>query len=450
MDIDSLEYIVNIKNSGSTAATILFSDVIPKELQCLSYKIESTNDSHSKNETYYSNTIGEKITLDGHEEIKITIVTKPYSMQINNYKEVENKPNITVLTKEGEAKKEIETDSIKNKIIGTKAEKNTENQTNKIYKITGTIWVDKDKNGKKDEEEQKIENIKIKLLDGESGQPVKNDDGSDQIAYTDKDGKYVFNNLENGKYIITAVYDSKKYKITTYKKQEIKEYENNDFIEDKNIDIAITDNIIIKNTNKYNVDLGLFESKKFDFQLEQNVSKILIIDSNSNKQEKEINAKNVKLDVNEENSRGIELLIIYKIIITNKGEISGYVNEIVNYLPTNISFISEINEKWYKQKDGNIYNNSLSNAEIKPGETRELELNLLTKISENKDTMIHNSIEINKTSNKYGIEDINSVPGDKEENENDIDFSNVIINKVSLKMRIFLLGAIIPGLAFIL
>lgn len=57
--------------------------------------------------------------------------------------------------------------------------------------------------------------------------------------------------------------------------------------------------------------------------------------------------------------------------------------EIVDYIPTDLKFSSEINKDWYISTDGNLHNTSLTNDVIDVGETKILTLTLTKTMTEN-------------------------------------------------------------------
>ena len=120
-------------------------------------------------------------------------------------------------------------------------------------------------------------------------------------------------------------------------------------------------------------------------------------------------------------------IVIYTIRVYNEGSMDGYANEITDYLPEELKFNSELNKDWYEGKDGVIYNASLANTIINPGESKEVTL-ILTKNMNGDDDfgLINNSAEIYETSNDYGALDIDSTPGNKATNEDDYSTANVL------------------------
>lgn len=90
------------------------------------------------------------------------------------------------------------------------------------------------------------------------------------------------------------------------------------------------------------------------------------------------NASIAKIDTLRKRLNESNIIVEYKIVITNEGTIPGYAKKIVDYLPRDLKFNSELNTNWYIGNDGNIYNNQLANEEIQPGESKEITL-ILTK-----------------------------------------------------------------------
>ena len=88
---------------------------------------------------------------------------------------------------------------------------NTINEKKAIYSISGKAWIDANKNGKFDSEEKRMPTVKVQLYKNSS--MIK-------AVTTDGNGEYKFTDLEAGNYIITFVYNSEKYTVTTYKLKE--------------------------------------------------------------------------------------------------------------------------------------------------------------------------------------------------------------------------------------
>ena len=81
----------------------------------------------------------------------------------------------------------------------------------------------------------------------------------------------------------------------------------------------------------------------------------------------------------------------------------------------------------YISDNGNVYNASLANTLINPGETKEITLLLTKKMTGESTGVINNNAEIYESYNDLGISDIDSTPGNKVQNEDDISSADAII-----------------------
>ena len=93
--------------------------------------------------------------------------------------------------------------------------------------------------------------------------------------------------------------------------------------------------------------------------------------------------------------------------ITNNGSVAGYAKNIEDNLPATLTFNSEMNKDWYKSGT-KIYNTSLANTLIKPGESKEVTLVLTKTMTESNTGLINNKASISVSSNVDGIEDKNN------------------------------------------
>ena len=114
--------------------------------------------------------------------------------------------------------------------------------------------------------------------------------------------------------------------------------------------------------------------------------------------------------------------------VTNEGEISGYANEIIDYMPKDLVFSSEMNKAWYKNTNGTISNKELANTIINPGETKTVSLTLTKKMTQNNTGTTINIAEIGKSSNDYKVNDKDSIAKNKNEKEDDIGKAELIIS----------------------
>ena len=92
----------------------------------------------------------------------------------------------------------------------------TSNVTSQVVErsIEGIAWEDSNRNGVKDEGEQVLSNVEIKLTD-ELGQQVTDVNGNKVTSVkTDSNGYYKFENLPKGEYYLQVVVPSEKYELT--------------------------------------------------------------------------------------------------------------------------------------------------------------------------------------------------------------------------------------------
>ncbi|MBP3501885.1 MAG: hypothetical protein J6K42_00150 [Clostridia bacterium] len=170
--------------------------------------------------------------------------------------------------------------------------------------------------------------------------------------------------------------------------------------------------------------------KIFDLELEQVISNIELINTKTNEQiETDADGikKLAKFDIAKSQIKNINIKVEYNITIKNAGETAGYATEIIDYIPDGFTFDINDNPNWV-QHDGYITTNVLADEIINPDETKEVKLILRwskssigqkTNISE-----ISKHADENKNSN---VIDIDSIPNNKAEKEDDLDITDVII-----------------------
>ena len=404
---------------------IILTDKLPDEVQLKS--VETIYSDGTRSTVVSINANGEmevNISLDDSEfvNVKIEVMAKSLTKDTT----ITNKGKIT-----HEKIGTIESNSITH--IIELFDKNNRDPDKPSYtkKITGTVWVDKNRDGVKDANEEKVGNVTVILID-QNGNIVKNEKKVECITTTDSDGNYLFNNLYSGTYTVIFLYESSFYSATTYRKEGIDESINSDAI-DKSVVFdgtqriaGVTEAIKVTTSNIYNIDLGLVENAKFDLKLDKTV-KVITTNNGKDVAEHTYNSKNAKIDFEAKYIAQSSMVVEYSITITNEGGVAGYAKKIADYIPTELKFNSELNKDWYEGTNGTVYNSSLANTIIKPGESKTVTL-ILTKNMNNDDFgVFSNSAEIYEASNNYGLLDIDSTPGNKASNEDDYSIANVIV-----------------------
>ena len=361
---------------------------------------------------------------------KVTINVHVVANSIDNDTEISNKAKF-----KNEDIGEVETNSVSHIVKHfEKTDVNVDpDDTNKeTRKVIGTVWVDANKDGVKDANEQRVSGVKVLLLNNNTSNIAMDSNNEQCITTTGTDGSYMFNNVPQGKYSVIFFYYSANYSPTTYKKSGVSDEQNSDAIdktvnyEGKDQIAAVTEEIVLADTNQFNIDLGIVEDAKFDLKLDK-VVQAVTVNNGKNTTEHVYNSKLAKLDFESKYANTSSMVVEYKFTITNEGGIAGYVKKLADYLPEELKFNSELNKDWYEGKDGVIYNASLANTIINPGESKEVTL-ILTKNMNGDDDfgLINNSAEIYETSNDYGALDIDSTPGNKATNEDDYSTANVL------------------------
>ena len=451
-DKDKLIYYIDIKNNTSKDIIVNLTDKIPYALSARNYTKTDSNGEITLDFT--GRTVLEKLSIKAKQTAKIAITTEPNILEKGKSVNIENQPKITIRGNE------IEVKSMEHTIVGTSdfsssdpsnwGDVNNGNddelETEKgTYVISGVAWLDKNADGKKDETEEKLSGQDVKLYNKDTGKLAVDVNGKELTSKTSNVGRYSFTNVVSGNYIVVMEYDNKIYEPTTYKAQNLLESEDSDFVSTKQNkkNVAATNTIAVIDSNIYNIDLGLINKNRFDLKLDKTINRITVTNTKDNIKTRIYDFDNkgiTKVELPNENIDTATVTVEYTIKVTNEGSIAGYAKSIVDYLPSGMTFNSELNTTWYVGNDGNAYNTSLSNTIINPGETKEIRLVLTRKMSDDQLGTIRNTAEIASSYNEYGLEDIDSIAGNKKTGEDDMSSADTIIGTATGKTTIAILG----------
>ena len=266
-----------------------------------------------------SKTITSTVSENGREiEIRIEKVKLGRQNKINIKIEINGAINETKIKPEIEIKEESEKEYTK---------VNTEEIEVKTNSVTGIV---------QDEEGMSVSNLELSI-----------NKGNEEIrrTYTDENGRYVFSDVEEGKYTI-------KVEEENYELKEIKEVE---------VIGGITENIIVKKIKPYEIEVKKYISK-------------IKLNNNGKEIEYEYGKLN-KVNQTVKNLKNLSGEIEYKIEIKNTGEKSGEITKIEEELTEGLSFKKEKNSEW-EEKNGKIINRSLEGIKLKAGEEKEITLKL--------------------------------------------------------------------------
>lgn len=166
---------------------------------------------------------------------------------------------------------------------------------------------------------------------------------------------------------------------------------------------------------------------KFDLSLNQYINKITVENSEGTTTYDYKDTNFAKVEIHSKQMNGSKVTIEYKMVVKNEGTVPGYARKIVNYKPEGLEFNEELNKDWYVGDDGNLYSIVFLDKVLNPGETVELTLTLTKQMTNADGGTIKNTMEIYEATNDDDVEDINSIPGDKLDGQNDMSTTQVII-----------------------
>mgnify|MGYP001165807145 CR=1 FL=1 len=144
-----------------------------------------------------------------------------------------------------------------------------------------------------------------------------------------------------------------------------------------------------------------------------------------------------KVELDKKKLKKTVVKFVYKIRVTNEGEIPGYATEVTDYIPEGLEFhVEDGNNKqygWVEAGDDKIVTRALETVLLNPGESKELEITFRWINSEKNLGQKINIAEISEDANDYNTDDIDSTPNNKEnpykeEQEDDDDFALVILS----------------------
>ena len=425
---EDFTYVFEVENlSNIMMYDVELKDLLPKEVHYIKSEIEYES-GLTKNSFEADDSSNPVIKLDLNGKAKATVRLKVYANEVSSDTRITNKATVTY---KGELL--ATSNEIRHTIAKYDEESYYEEITNRTKRITGQVWKDSSKDAIKDDNEEKLSNVDVILFNNNTGDLVREPNGDILRVKTDADGVYSFGNINPGKYTVIFLYDTANYSATIYHMEGVDATKNSDAIDTtitidgKSFVAAITEEITVSDNNIYNIDLGLLEDAKFDLSLNKTVSKITVTDSTGTKVTEFKDSKLAKQDLVGKRVNETTIAVEYKITVKNEGAVPGYVKKIVDYIPKDMKFSSEVNRDWYTSSNGDIYNSSLANTLINPGETKEVTLVLTKKMSDSNLGLINNNAEIFESYNDLGLPDMDSNVGNKASSEDDFSSADVLV-----------------------
>lgn len=447
---ERITYTATIKNEGPGNETIHIVDELPDgvELRNLSIRYNGNEQQLYEEENIvgeFEGTITQYMIQISHElnvgdELVIIAEVEVIGGAIENQQEISN-----IFMVEGNL---VSTQSneityvYREETIDYDDDEEIYESDDMVHSLSGTVWEDTNKNGIHEATEGTISGINVYLLDYETGEIIAR-------TTTAEDGSYQFAELESKQYIVIFGYNTTTYRITEYKKSGISEQANSDIINqemtvDGNIGTyGITDTITITDSDITNIDAGLIQNERFDLSLAKYVSRVTVQNQEGVTTREFSQEQLAKVEITGRYLNGSTVIVEYQIVLRNEGELAGYVTDIIDYIPSDLRFSSELNKDWYEGSDGRLHNTALSNERLDPGQERIVNLILIKTMTNDNTGIVVNTAEINNNSNELGIADIDSTPGNYNQGEDDISTAELIISVrtgAEVTISIFIIG----------
>lgn len=472
---DKVIYTINVKNNGESAEQIEVQDRIPEQIEVekVAYEIDGEEvDSFETGgqvvsiaavlnaQSTLKVSIKGKVTDIKTAEKQVLTVNNTADLIIGEAKLTSNAVSLNIETIEDGAAGDYpgsEDVSGGNESVGdnTVADGNstTGGSTDEpgiegeTHSISGVAWLDDNRDGKRDEGEDLLSGMTVTLINSATGETVKNSEGNAITTTTDESGAYTFSNVANGTYLVMFDFDTNEYTVTTYQKNGVNATQNSDAImSNVNVDgnskrAGVTNNIQVNGADITNIDIGLIKNAVFDLSLDKMISSITVVNSKGTKTKEYRNKNFAKVDLVAKYMNNTNVIVTYKFVITNKGEVTGYVDRLVDNLPSGLEFNSELNKDWYRGSNGNLYT-SLDGIAIKPGESKEVELVLTKKTTENSTGTFSNNAELASITNIEAIEEKDAA---KENNKSSAD----VVISIKTGSAMLYTGITLAGVAII-
>lgn len=421
-DTDTFYFNITIKNHWDSEKYVIFKDRLDNNFVVYEYTILQNDNIATQHRS--SNIIEYNFKMQPEDvaeiRIKCGLKTQSEGTTIN----LTHRPTATC------EKVNILINPITVSVTGTGEFVNTNNPViNGKYRISGTAWLDANNNGRREETEQRISNITMKLIDNSTNKVAIDEFGYEQVTTTNYNGEYIFSDVPVGSYVVVAYYDSDKYGCGDYQNRNVAEDLNNDFIETEYEGkiIGATNNIIVQNTNISAIDISLIPRNTFDMALEKSVANVSVSTSNGKESNYNFNNELAKIEISNEKGIKYYFVIEYTLTVKNVGYIDGYAKSVIDYIPKGMTFNQEDNPGWYIKSDGYAYNNTLANTLIKAQNQTSVKIKLRKEMTAEQTGIIKNSAELGEVYNVEGIDDINSIGGNKDSSENDYSEALVVI-----------------------
>ena len=155
----------------------------------------------------------------------------------------------------------------------------------------------------------------------------------------------------------------------------------------------------------------------------------------------------VKVDLDRKKLSNVTVKFVYKIRVTNEGDIAGYAKEITDYVPSGLKFVAEDNKGWTDEGNNVISTRLLEKTLLQPGESATVEVTLTWINGTDNMGLKVNTAEISEDYNDKHVPDRDSTPDNKKPGEDDIDDAPVMLSiklgEYTIDTIYFVLGGVI-------
>lgn len=256
--------------------------------------------------------------------------------------------------------------------------------------ISGLVFEDFDYDGFYSLGENVLKDLSVELynISGDSIESISSDSDysssgvlvGDAIYTTDTG--YKFDKLSAGYYYLKITFNSDKYEVTDYEKEDYSmgaNYDGNSkFKKGSEDNIAISKLLSLdssENLNYSNINLGLKLKQSFLVSIDKYIKNIKVTRDGTTESTDYDHAKQVKLDFRDLNNTTFE--VTYGFDIKNLRYYPGYVGAIIEAIPQEMLFDSNMPENvGWQEADNLLYYNGLAETLIMPDETYSFEIKL--------------------------------------------------------------------------
>ncbi len=188
----------------------------------------------------------------------------------------------------------------------------------------------------------------------------------------------------------------------------------------------------------------------FDLSLRKWVSEVIVIEDGVTYQQptghtpEDDPEQTVKVDLNRKKVDNTTVKFKFGIRVRNDGGIPGYATEITDYIPEGLEMNEAENPNWTYLGNNVAVTDQLKDTLLQPGEYADIEI-LLTWVNGDGNLGLKtNTAEITDDYNEYGVPDVDSIPGNRQPGEDDIDDAPVILSIVTGRVQLYIgLGMVV-------